>query len=417
MRPFRNLHNSIKIRMYLQFATNLASTMIIPFIAIYFSQLVGATITGILIILVICSGIIGGLIGGYWSDQIGRRKLLILSELGIGISFLAIAFANSPWAVLPYVSFGLFMVNMFCNGVYMPVSYAMIYDLVKKDERKFVFTAIYWVANLSSALGSITGAFLFEDYLFYLFIFVAVITLLSSLITYLYIGETFVKKEIPDKTEVQSSIWSNYCRVLSDRVFIVFLIGTLLVLSLESHLTNYIAVHLEKTMNETTSLFGLITVDGLNMVGVLHAENTLLVVLTVGFVAWLVKKTSDYRRLTIGMGIYACSYALLSYTSSPWVLIGLMVFISLGELMYIPVRQSLLADLADESYRSSYLALNSFIGQGTMIVAGAAITIGGNVPAIVMSGSFLVLGLVGVFLMSYVMKQQVRKESNVKMID
>ncbi|WP_404451701.1 MFS transporter [Virgibacillus necropolis] len=416
MTAYRNLHSSIKIRMYLQFATNLASTMIIPFIAIYFSQLVGATITGVLIILVICSGIVGGLIGGYWSDQIGRRKLLILSELGIGISFLAIAFVNSPWAVLPYMSFALFMVNMFCNGIYMPVSYAMIYDLVKKDERNFVFTAIYWVANLSSALGSITGAFLFEDYLFYLFISVAIITLLSSLITYLYIGETFVKKEVTGQTAAPSSIWSSYRRVLSDRIFIIFLIGTLLVLSLESHLTNYIAVHLEKTMNET-SLFGSFTIDGLNMVGLLHAENTLLVVLTVGFVAWMVNKTSDYWRLSVGMGFYVCGYALLSYTSSPWLLIGLMVFISLGELMYIPVRQSLLAELADKSYRSSYLALNSFIGQGTMILAGAAITIGGLVPASVISGSFLILGMIGIYMMTRVMKLQSRKESRAKMID
>lgn len=406
MSTFRNLHSSIKIRMYLQFATNLAGTMIFPFIAVYFSQLVGATITGILIILVIFSGIVGGFLGGYWSDQFGRRKLLILSELGIGFSFLAIASVNSPWIVLPYVSFVLFMINMFCNGMYMPVSYAMIYDLVKKETRSFVFTAIYWVGNLSSALGSIIGAFLFEDYLFYLFIFVAVITLLSSLVTYFFIAETFVKKDTTDESPQQNkSIWSSYRTVLSDRLFLIFLIGTLFVLSLESHLTNYIAVHLEKTMSET-ELFSSITIDGINMVGILHAENTLLVVLTVGIVAWLVKNTSEHKKLIIGMSIYVIAYALLSYTSSPWALVILMVFISLGELMYIPVRQSLLADLADESYRSSYLALNSFIGQGTMIIAGAAITIGGSVSAIIMSCSFFILGMVGVFMMSYVMNKQ-----------
>ncbi|WP_430787745.1 MFS transporter [Virgibacillus flavescens] len=406
MSTFRNLHNSIKIRIYLQFATNLASMMIFPFIAVYFSQQVGAAITGVLIVLVICSGIVGGFLGGYWSDQFGRRKLLILSELGIGLSFLAIASVNSPWIVLPYVSFVLFMINMFFNGIYMPVSYAMIYDLVKKETRNFVFTAVYWVGNLSSALGSIIGAFLFEEYLFYLFIFVAIITLLSSLVTYLFISETFMKKELTDDIpQKKKSIWSSYRTVLSDRLFLIFLIGTLFVLSLESHLTNYIAVHLEKTMSET-ELFGSITIDGINMVGILHAENTLLVVLTVGLVTWIVKNTSEYKKLIIGMSIYVIAYALLSYISSPWVLIILMVFISLGELMYIPVRQSLLADLADESYRSSYLALNSFIGQGTMILAGAAITISGSVSAIIMSGSFFTIGLIGVFMMSHVMKKQ-----------
>lgn len=404
MTKFNALHRSIKIRFYLQFATILASTTIMPFIAIYFTSLVGTKITGLLVIIVILAGIAGGFIGGFWSDQIGRKKLLVLAELGLGLSFLAIAFVNSAWAVLPYVSFALFIINMFCNGIYIPVSTSMIHDLVKKQERNFVFTAVYWIANLASALGSITGAFLFKEYHFYLFLLVAGITMISSLITYLFISETYVKPVSPDESTPSPSIWANYKNVFQDHTYIIFLTASMCVVSLESHLTNYIAVHLEENV-EKTSIFGLFTVDGINLIGILHAENTLLVVLAVGFVTWMVKNTSDYKRMLYGMGLYVCSYAFLSYASTPWILILLMVFIAIGELVYIPVRQSLLAELADESYRSSYLALNSFMGQGTMIIAGAAITIGGLVPAAVMSAAFLTIGLTGVYLMGYVMRR------------
>ncbi len=410
MTRFKTLHKSIKIRLYLQFATILASATIMPYIAVYFTGLVGPKITGLLVVLVICSGIIGGLFGGYWSDQIGRKKLLVLAELGLGISFLAIAFVNSPWTVMPYVSFAFFLINMFSNGIYIPVSTSMIYDLVQKEDRTFVFTAIYWIANLGTALGTITGAFLFEEYHFYLFIFVASIALLSSVTTYLYISETFTKKVGEyDKAVKSPSIWSNYQHVLKDRIYITFLIATLCVVSLESHLTNYIAVHLQHTVEET-SLFGFITVDGINMIGILHAENTLLIVVAVGLVSWFIRKKSDYTRLIYGMALYVCSYAILSYTSNPLLLIGLMVFISIGELMYAPVRQSLLADLADESHRSSYLALNSFMGQGTMIIAGAVITIGGILPGYIISSGFLLGGMTGVFLMAYVVNQLKRNE-------
>ncbi|MFD1849890.1 MFS transporter [Oceanobacillus bengalensis] len=403
MSKFSALHQSIKIRLYLQFATSLATLTIMPFIAIYFSRLVGETITGILLISVIFSGIVGGLIGGYWSDQIGRKKLLIFSELGIGISFLAIAFMNSPWLVAPYISFGLFLVNMFCSGIFYPVSTAMIYDLVKKEERNYVFTAMYWITNLAVALGSITGAFLFEDYHFYLFIFVAIISIASSIITYLFIGETFIKEE-PSVSAASPSILANYLNVMKDKTYMIFLIGSLLVFSLEGHLTNYIAIHLEKTMEQTT-LFGSFTINGLNMVGILQAENTLLVVFTVAIVAWLVKNRTDGWKLLFGMGIYVIGYALLSYTNSPWILIGLMVFISIGELIYVPIHQGLLAELADGSYRSSYLALDSLAGQGQMIIAGAAVTIGGFVSPGIMSGTFFLFGLIGVCMMSYVMKE------------
>ncbi|GAA0594780.1 MFS transporter [Virgibacillus siamensis] len=403
MAKFQALHQSIKIRLLLQFATILASTTIMPFIAIYFTSLVGAKITGLLVVIVILAGITGGFLGGFWSDQIGRKKLLVLAELGLGISFLAIAFVNSAWAVLPYVSFVLFIINMFCNGIYIPVSTSMIHDLVKKEERNFVFTAVYWIGNLGSALGSITGAFLFEDYHFYLFLSVAGITMLASLITYLFIGETFIKPAEYEST-TSPTIWANYKKVFQDHTYIIFLIATLCVVSLESHLTNYIAVHLEKNVEET-SLFGLFTIDGINLVGVLHAENTLLVVVAVGIVSSMVKNLSDHTRMLFGMSLYVCCYAALSFAAMPIVLLGLMVFISIGELMYIPVKQSLLAELAVDSRRSSYLALHSFMGQGTMIIAGAAITLGSIIPPAVMSSTFLAIGLIGVSLMAFVIRR------------
>jgi len=409
MSQFSQLHRSIKIRLYLQFVTTMATMAIMPFIAIYFSQLVGATITGVLVMLVISSGIVGGFLGGYMSDQIGRKKLLVLSEIAMGLSFLAIACFNSPWTVMPYVSFVLFMINMFFSGLYIPVSTAMIFDLVRKKERNFVFTAQYWVSNLAIAIGSITGAFLFEDYHFYLFLAVAAVTFVSGIVTLLFISETFVKGDTGETVVKPASILSNYQSVFKDRTFMIFMIASMLVLSLESHLTNYIAVNLEKNMAETT-WFGSFSINGINMTGILQAENTLIVVFAVSLVTWLIRRTSDFSRLIYGMTVYVISYALLSYTVTPSLLIGFMVLVSLGELILVPVRQSLLAELTPESQRSSYLAIDSFMEQGMMIIGGAAITIGGIVPGYIMSLGFLVMGMAGVLLMARIMKQPPKQE-------
>lgn len=185
----------------------------------------------------------------------------------------------------------------------------------------------------------------------------------------------------------------------------IYLLSCLLIFSFESHLTNYIAIHLRDTMEES-SLLGLITLNGVNMVGILHAENTLLVVFCVGIVSWMMKKLSDYKQYFIGMCLFVFSYCILSYVSSPVWLIIMMLFISIGELMYVPINQSLLADLVNENHRSSYLAVNGLIGQGQMILAGLAITISTKLSVITMSLGFFLFGAIGLLLMGYVVKMQ-----------
>lgn len=58
----------------MQFLGSLISMAVIPFLAIYFTQKIGATKTGIILILIVISGVIGGFIGGHISDKIGRKK-------------------------------------------------------------------------------------------------------------------------------------------------------------------------------------------------------------------------------------------------------------------------------------------------------------------------------------------------------
>jgi MFS transporter, DHA1 family, multidrug resistance protein B len=415
MKTFSQLHISLRIRMYLQFITSLTSSAIIPYISVYFSSLIGTTVTGVIVIIVILSGIVGALIGGYLADRIGRRKMMIIAEAGIGTTYLFIAVFNSPWINLPYISAGLFMINLFFNGMFFPASTAMIHDLVLAEQRKFVFTAMYWLANLATALGTITGAFFFIDYHFYFFLSVGIVSFGSSLVTYLFIKESLMKnKFLRSDNKSKFTIWSNYLHVWKDRTFMIYLLSCFLIFSLESHLTNYIAIHLRDTMQDT-NLFGILPVNGINMVGILHAENTILVVFCVGIVTWMMKKISDNKQYFIGMCLFVVSYCILTYISSPLWLIMMMLFISIGELMYVPINQSILADLVNENYRSSYLALNGLIGQGQMIVAGLAITISTQISALTMSLGLFSFGILGLLLMGYVVKKETnsKKQMNI----
>lgn len=188
---FFKFNRTIQIRLILQFLTGLATMAVIPYLAIYFDQQVGKVLTGTMFIIVIISGIIGGLYGGHLSDQIGRKKILVISEAIAFVGFLLAAVFNSPWMTQPYLTFIAFLFITFFSGMVGPTSQALIIDATTPEERKGIFGFAYWVNNLGTAVGGLIGAFLFSQHIFTLFLVTGGTLLLSSVATALFVKETY----------------------------------------------------------------------------------------------------------------------------------------------------------------------------------------------------------------------------------
>jgi MFS transporter, DHA1 family, multidrug resistance protein B len=390
----------------MQFLGGLVSMAVIPFLAIYFAQKIGAAETGVILILIVISGVIGGFIGGHVSDKIGRRNIMIYSEIGVLITYLFIAFCNSPWFDLPYVSAAFFVLNMFAGGMFQPAAQAMIIDVTDSESRKLVFTISYWLGNLATAIGGIMGAFLFKTYLFELFIGISGISLLSVLMTIFFISETYT----PEQTSSESSseqpksspleIVQSYTAVLKDKLFMFYIVGAVFIFTLEQSLTNYIGIRLEKEIPEqSASLFGMeFLLDGTKVLGFLKTENTLLVVLLSAVVLFLFKKWKDRWTLVTGMFIFSVCFSALAFTNNVLILLIVIFVGTIGELMYVPVKQAMLGDLAPSNARSTYMAFYSLTFYGATIIASLLIIVGEWVSPVAMGGVLLVLGLLGTAL-------------------
>jgi MFS transporter, DHA1 family, multidrug resistance protein B len=390
----------------MQFLGGLVSMAVIPFLAIYFAQKIGAAETGVILILIVISGVIGGFIGGHVSDKIGRRNIMIYSEIGVLITYLFIAFCNSPLFDLPYVSAAFFVLNMFAGGMFQPAAQAMIIDVTDSESRKLVFTISYWLGNLATAIGGIMGAFLFKTYLFELFIGISGISLLSVLMTIFFISETYT----PEQTSSESSseqpksspleIVQSYTAVLKDKLFMFYIVGAVFIFTLEQSLTNYIGIRLEKEIPEqSASLFGMeFLLDGTKVLGFLKTENTLLVVLLSTVVLFLFKKWKDRWTLVTGMFIFSVCFSALAFTNNVLILLIIIFVGTIGELMYVPVKQAMLGDLAPSNARSTYMAFYSLTFYGATIIASLLIIVGEWVSPVAMGGVLLVLGLLGTAL-------------------
>ncbi|MCW1941631.1 MFS transporter [Bacillus anthracis] len=153
--------------------------------------------------------------------------------------------------------------------MFQPAAQAMIIDITNSESRKFVYTISYWLGNLSTAIGGIIGAFLFKNYLFELFIGISFISLLSIFITIFLITETYTpapsSMSFNSKKNFSSiEIFQSYLTVLKDKLFMLYILGAILIFSLEQSLTNYIGIRLVKDIPlHSTSFFGVdVMLDG-----------------------------------------------------------------------------------------------------------------------------------------------------------
>lgn len=397
---FRSFSKTIQIRLVLQFISTIGSMSILPYIIIFFSGQLGTTITGFMFLGVMGANILGLLAGGYLSDLLGRKSVIVRAELVVSIGYALVALMNSTLLNEPYVTFILFLFIFICSGMAGPAYSALIIDESNPENRKEVYTISYWLNNLAVAIGGLIGAFLFQDYHFYLFLGMSMIALLSVIITFYFIEDnyrTVEMKELPEKKGTKGSlieVSKVYTAVIKDRAFAALALANLLIIAVESQLTSFIGLRLTDDLPKPVPLvpFLDINVNGFNLVGILKAENTILVVCLTVVVSLLLKRLKDRSVLLGGVILFFCGYTIISFTSVPIVLILAMFIATLGELIHIPVKQALLANMVPSHARSSYMAVYGLLSMSGALTAGVFIFLYGRVPTLFLS---VVIGIMG----------------------
>jgi DHA1 family multidrug resistance protein B-like MFS transporter len=415
---FFSFHHTIQIRLILQFISSLTLMSVTPFLIVYFSSKVGSVETGFMLMSVIIVSIVGGLLGGMLSDRNGRKKGVLISEAILFGGFSTAACFNSPWIDAPYITFVLFLIIHFFTGVVSPSYQAMIVDISKPEERKSIYALSYWMMNFAAAIGGIIGAFLFKEHRFELFLAIAMTMFISFFVTWFFIKETHVNREPfqpkQERNKSRKGFFRHYSEVFKDKKFVAFSIATLLAISLEEQLTNYIGIRLQATMKAGIELsLGLtsFSFDGLTMLGFLKTENTILVVVLSIFVAKFLSKHSERFILLGGVALYAFGYTVISYSSTPWVLLVFMFLATFGEMAHIPVKQAMLAKMIPDSLRSTYFAFYGLTGYAASMFAGMIIVLGHYVSPIIVTCVFFSMGLVSVTIFSKLTKEKKQEEN------
>ncbi|ELD8301172.1 MFS transporter [Listeria innocua] len=369
---FKELHPNIRARILIQFLSKIIGSMIFPFMAIYFSMEINSKVAGILLMINVLAQFLAGLYGGHLADIIGRKKLMVAGELLKVFAFLGMVLCNSPVFHSPWITFVMLLLIGVAQGLINPAGEAMLIDVSTPENRSFMYSVSYWANNLSMMIGIIVGGWFFVDYLFPLLVALFIMSFVTAWLTISLISETLKQKAVLKKGSYGLvGMLKNYGQVLHDYRFLLYTIGGIAVMSIEFQRSNYISVRLAEDFQALLVHFGPlgnITLNGVQIVSVLTAVNTLFIVLFTVPVARFVTKRAQQPIMYVGFTLFAIGFAVCAFANNLAVLLLATAVLSIGELLYVPTRQTILAAIVDDNRRGAYMAFNGIIFQiGKMI--------------------------------------------------
>ncbi|MHC5408324.1 MDR family MFS transporter [Listeria seeligeri] len=410
---FRELHPNIRARILIQFLSKIIGSMIFPFLAIYFTMEINSSVAGVLLLINVFVQFVAGIYGGHLADVIGRRKLMITGEVLKVFAFLGMVLCNSPFFHSPWITFAMLLIIGVAQGLVNPAGEAMLIDVSTPENRAFMYSISYWANNLSMLIGIMVGGWFFVNYLFPLLVALLIMSFVTAWLTIILISETLERKVVPEKGSYGLlEMFKSYGQVLHDYRFLLYTIGGIAIMSIEYQRGNYISVRLAEDFQHFLVNFGPlgeVNLNGVQIVSVLTAVNTLFIVLfTVPIARWVTKRAQQ-PIMYVGFSLFAIGFAVCAFANSLIVLLIATAVLSIGELLYVPTRQTILATIVDDNKRGAYMAFNGIIFQIGKMIGSVSLVFAPFIGKYGMGIFTIALGIVAIGFSAVALKSGLEK--------
>jgi MFS transporter, DHA1 family, multidrug resistance protein B len=374
---FCALHPSVRIRLLTTFLSKVFGTAVIPFMGLLFAREAGAVTAGVLLGIQYLVQFGVGLYGGAASDLLGRKRIMVWGEAIKALAFVVMLAAALSGQLLWPIFAGLLIMAV-GNGLSITAGEALLIDASTPTDRAFMYTVNYWGNNLGYLVGAPVGALLFRDHLAALLALLAGMALVILWVTIRFIQDVHSPVAASARKPVGlAALIGSYRQVASDGRFLWFTLSGVFILTTEFARTTFLGVRLDQDLSGqhiTLPLLGPLPFDGAKALAMLSAENTLLIVLGSAFVARFLTGKDSRRWMLAGFALFGGGYCAAMLLGTPGTLLLAGLVFSVGELLYVPTRQAVLAGLIGAGRRGAYMAVNGMVFQfGKLLAAGGLV--------------------------------------------
>jgi MFS family permease len=274
------------------------------------------------------------------------------------LSILALGFVQQLISFIPLVVIAGLVGNM--GG---PARGAMVADILPEEKRAGGFGLHRVIHNLAFVIGPAIGGLLAAYNYLYLFILDTVASLITATAFYILLPETKPALAEGEVAESTTDTFKGYGQVFSDRFFMFFLVATMLMVLVYSQFQGPLSVFLRDFHGLPEQRFGWIL-----------SLNAGMVVLFQFSITRRVEKYPPFLILAIGTLFLVVGFGMYGFVSTYALFMLAMGIITVGEMLFAPVGQAIVARLSPEHMRGRYMA---FYGFAWMVPGAVAMYLSG----------------------------------------
>ncbi|MCY7893816.1 MFS transporter [Bacillus vallismortis] len=331
----------------------MATSMSIPFLAIYLTAVQGtsASYAGLVIAASSSVGILASFYGGYISDKFGRKNMMLVSIFGWMLVFAGFAAASHLW-----MFFVVNALNGLCKSLFEPASKALLSDMTEEKTRLLVFNLRYAAINIGVVFGPVLGLYFGSSQSTAPFLVPAVIYGLYGLI----LAVQF-KKHPSSSASSQSrhmSVREAFMVTQKDHLFTIALVGIILCTFGYSQFSS--------TFPQYMAQNPLIS-NGTKLYGLMLTLNAIVVLATQFPIVHFAKRFSPLCSLMLGNVMVSISMAIFTISHGVSSLVMIVVTFTIGEVLLFSMMDLFVDQIAKPGLKGTYFGAIGFSQLGNVI--------------------------------------------------
>jgi MFS family permease len=222
----------------------------------------------------------------------------------------------------------------------------MVADLLPEHQRAEGYGILRVVGNLAWIVGPTIGGLLASRSFLLLFILDAACSLVTAGIVFRLLPETRPEARQTAQRESMASTFGGYFKVVSDGVFLSFI--------LMAALMNLVYLQMYSTLSVYLRDVHAVPAQGY---GFLMSANAILVVLTQFWLTRRIRRYPPMLMMAAGTALYMVGFGAYGFVAVYPAFLAAMLVITVGEMIVMPVSNALVARFAPADMRGRYMAI------------------------------------------------------------